>query len=172
MLDGSTNPPFAASNSWFIVNRSVMETVAFNESMFGYGWEDIEWLIRADLSGYWKGHNSTIVIHNFHDAAERRINPVLEKRNSDITKAARAFWLEWGMFSPKEGKTRVVSATHRDWSSNLVFHPTRSALFHAEYNRVAEYRQLGRAIQIEWKNDRPELFEPCDGVLRQCEPAE
>jgi hypothetical protein len=112
------------------------------------------------------------VIHSFHEAAERRIDPVLEKRNLDITRATRAFWRQCGPFLPDKAHTRVIAATHRDWTSNLVFHPNLSVLYHAERDRVAEYARLDDRIRIAWGSNPPELFELNQAIFRQVEGAE
>ena len=105
------NKAFSVGNSWFILHRDIFTRFDFNENMYGYGFEDIEYFARITANGWSLETVSGLVIHNYHGHSERNIVPSVLDRNKAIFDAGclartwnpRADWRKSKVFSTEAG---------------------------------------------------------------------
>jgi glycosyltransferase involved in cell wall biosynthesis len=80
----SERNPFSQGNSWFILSREVLKSVRFNEAIFGYGYEDIEFWAKVRLLYSFTQISGLVIIHSYHTDGEKKINAELFERNKFI----------------------------------------------------------------------------------------
>lgn len=76
--------PFSQGNSWFVLSRKIIKNAKFNEAIFGYGYEDIEFWAKVESKFGKARHINLTIIHSFHPGTEKKINTELFDRNKFI----------------------------------------------------------------------------------------
>jgi hypothetical protein len=80
---------FSVGNSWFILGRSIIEKFTFNENIYGWGWEDIEFDTRVKAAYFGLSVIDQVVIHVFHPEAHRVRDDYAFSRGKRILETTR-----------------------------------------------------------------------------------
>ncbi len=76
--------PFSQGNSWFLVSRKIFSVARFNEAIYGYGYEDIEFWSKVEHTFSQVSTIECVIIHSYHPVADKKIIPELFEINKFI----------------------------------------------------------------------------------------
>jgi hypothetical protein len=143
-----------------------MRKLRFNECIYGYGFEDIEFDLRAHAAGYGLRESGLIVIHLYHPDSERAIDPVLHARNEAMVAVTRSL-LRRGRDPAALPQIEISFAKHKEWSSALCLILSEKRVYVSANDAWGRY-SFGRNdhLVIEW--DNPNW--PCEEFRLEWEP--
>jgi len=163
-IDREGEAAFSRGNSWFIVHRKIFESTEFNENIFGYGWEDLEFNERVQSAGHRLLSVNSIVIHRYHPDADRRINERQYSRNESIFKASMVATAS-GVYSPWQN-VEIIEALHPEWCDFLWLDRSRGVAIHGEKKAIGRYKQDHETVLITWSGEITDAFARDGNSLR------
>lgn len=154
---------FSKGNSWFILHRDIMNRLRFNERIYGYGCEDVEFDIRANACGFNLASVGIVVVHMYHSDAERAIDPRIFARNEAIVQTTKAL-LRQGHDPSALPVVDVEFGKHPHWSSAIAFIPSKERVYLCSNKSWGNYfSENDGTLVIEWDDYPNEEFELVDG---------
>ena len=91
-VESGDSSVFSPANSWFILGKCVFDNFTFNENMYGYGYEDINFFERLRVGNHQLERVDSSIIHKFHSYDEKRVVASEFSRNRDIRDADLVMW--------------------------------------------------------------------------------
>jgi hypothetical protein len=145
---------FTSGNSWFILSRAIMEKVRANESMYGYGFEDMEFDARVHSLGYGFKEPPLYVIHIDHPQEQRGIKNHLMKRNEDLWNASCAL-LAAGVGQDNLPELTIYQVSDDPSWSICVSHERKIAVRAAErlVGEIVSDDLDGAGLMVKWKDN-------------------
>ena len=134
-----------------------MENVSFNEEIFGYGYEDIDFDHRVRLSGHDIGQTDFVIIHNYHSHEERKIDPVRFQKNKYIVEYTSKL-IENHQIIFKYKNIDYVKVINPFWESDLILMWDTKRLMHRDNGNFGDYELDGDVLHVKWDNFSPERY--------------
>lgn len=114
----SEQNPFSNGNSWFYLSSKVFSRYRFNEKIFGYGYEDIDFCVRVENEFKMLTGVCGTVIHNFHSTEERKVDPAQYARNKFIFQSTkRAIATGYSITNQQISAYRAI---HPHWQCDII----------------------------------------------------
>jgi FkbM family methyltransferase len=164
IIQGSDTEIFSKGNSWFVLHRDLMSRIRFNENIFGYGWEDVEFDIRANACGFHLARVGIIVVHVYHSDTDRRIDPHAFARNEALVLTTKAL-LQRGYNPIALPGVDVVCGEHPHWSSPIGFLHNEKRVYLCRNRSWGSYTEKSNGnVVIQWDDYGSEEFRSADGL--------
>ncbi|GJE55022.1 hypothetical protein EKPJFOCH_1509 [Methylobacterium thuringiense] len=155
---------FSEGNSWFVIHRDVFGQLDFNEQIIGYGWEDLEFSVRVQASGFAVGRCDTHVVHLFHTQEERQVHWQQFQRNQKIFEAVQLG--TQNKYLPDWRNSELLEARHHEWVANLYLDYTAEMVVNLLSKTANPFSVIDENIVIRWNDWPAELFRR-DGACLQ-----
>ena len=162
--DGTDASVFSNGNSWFMLARVLFSRFRFNEQIYGYGSEDIEFGARLVAYGHRIEETDMIVVHVFHPEAERNIIHEQRERNHLLTEITRSLERRGPVFA-EPPVVRFIQARHPHWQALLALAASHGRVLHVRDGSWGDYKLNGRELSVAWDNFAAERFVETDGVF-------
>lgn len=157
IIKNSDSTIFSQGNSWFVLGIDILQNVRFNESFFGYGYEDLEFYLRVKNFGYDIEQCYFIIIHSYHIPEEKRVDPFRYEINRKLFEGSQKL-IEAGQNIYRLTNTEIVHATHPNWSSDLLLMPPINRVMHVENKEFGDYTISNDLLTIRWDGWPAETF--------------
>lgn len=163
-IDAEGIGAFSEGNSWFMLHREIFENLDFNENIYSYGFEDLEFCHRVQKMGYRKERCSTHIVHLYHSDEARNIDWILYERNRLIHEAV--VLLANAGYRPDWRKTKRVKTTHSEWESDMYFDYASYVVVNLMDQSISSFEDNGQIVRIHRSDCLIEMFEKNSSGLK------
>lgn len=170
-LERTRNPDehtFSKGNSWFLISSNIFRDILFNENIYGYGFEDMEYEARVLARGAKNTTTAMRVIHKYHPESQRGIDRYCHDRNSTIFEYVRHA-LKAGDAVDVSRPMSAFPAEHKNWQGAFVLFPESHTVIQWNQLSRGKYELDGDKLTIEWELFPREIFELREGVFVCCD---
>jgi SAM-dependent methyltransferase len=168
-VQSPTERTFSQGNSWFLISASLFRNIAFNENIYGYGFEDLEYDARATAAGARLAKTALRVIHRFHAESQRAIDNYSHVRNRAI--------FEYVLRSVRAGEdvdvgqeTVALPARHDYWQGALILFPQTGRVVQWDKFEEGTFEWISGVLRIAWDKFAGESFKNDRGTFVSYEP--
>ncbi|GJD84140.1 glycosyltransferase family 2 protein [Methylobacterium haplocladii] len=148
---------FSEGNSWFVLHRNVFDALDFNEQIFGYGWEDLEFSVRVQAKGFVPGRCGTHIIHLYHTQEDRQVDWPQFYRNQAVFEAIQ-IQVQNG-YVPDWRNSETLKTSHSAWVADLYFDYTGNIVVNPLSKTANRFDIVDGKFVIHWNDWPAEVFE-------------
>ena len=141
---------FSKGNSWFLISSSIFRSTMFNENIYGYGFEDMEYEARVLAGGARNTTTAMRVIHKYHPDSQRGIDRYCHERNRTIFEYVR-HTLKAGDAIDVSQPMSAFPAEHKNWQGALILLPESNTVVQWNQLSKGKYELDGGKLTIEWE---------------------